>query len=109
MDPTVEGQKRLGTPRASSKADQSEKTGGRSDLTDVLAGPKLAHRPFGPSPRQAPQSGGRPIDPDVLAGGWVDGGNVSTPPVKDATIRPDGTPKVTVEGGSSRVDQPGRG
>jgi hypothetical protein len=109
MDPTREGQKRIGNPRSSSKPNQSEKTGGRSDMTDVLAGPNaIAHRPYGPAPKQGPQGGGREIDPGFLRTGWVDGRKVSTPPVKDATIRPDGTPKVIVEGGSSRVDQPGR-
>lgn len=110
MDPTREGQSKRGTQRTSAKADQGQKTGGRSDLTDVLAGPNpIAHRPYGAAPKQGPQGGGRPIDPDVLRTGWVDARNVSTPAVQDATIRPDGTPKVIVEDGSARVDQPGRG
>jgi hypothetical protein len=110
MDPTREGQTKRGTQRTSVKVDQGQKTGGRSDLTDVLAGPNaIAHRPYGPAPKQGTQGGGRPIDPAVLRKGWVDERAVSTPAVQDATIRPDGTPKIIVEGGSSRVDQPGRG
>jgi hypothetical protein len=83
MDPTREGQTKRGTQRTSVKVDQGQKTGGRSDLTDVLAGPNaIAHRPYGPAPKQGTQGGGRPIDPAVLRKGWVDERAVSTPAVQ---------------------------